>query len=424
MTPAKSDGSTRITIMSASDTNPFSTLRMSTSGGIQGLDLKERSNLIELDRKLHEQWSLGRNFVLGWCPFGSGVLLLVVPHYDVADYALPQEEIAATESSPSQEFILNLLSQRRQTDQRRLETAAKLFGVNLVQVELRQPLGNDAGDLDLVEQLIRRYSINYVANRAVALFDIVGFGLLTPFEQMTQLNSLSYSLNSAHHKMVGTNIDVNFARSSTGDGFYIWNRDTGMQANSNLYHLMHLVMADNAIARRKAKGRTVPLLRTCFHVGGCYEFHQAEGLNPTIRSDIVGDVTIELARMIDQAMPGQIFVGEFSANMTEDDSAEPIDSIKFVNLAQKDLSELNGLELSGEAIESIKCYLTGEQSDAGDYSIRKLAITDKHGLSRNVFNAKINIYRRDAEPILLGIEDRMLRDDTLGMKTIEQVKSI
>jgi hypothetical protein len=396
---------------------------MSTNGGIQGLDLEERSNLVELDRKLHTQWSLGRNFILGWSPHAQGVMLLVVPHYALASYALPDETSASDPESRSQDFIMDLLSRRRQVDLRRLENAAKLFHMEPVYVPLRKALAGTQTDLDIVEQLVRRYSVNYVHNRAVALFDIVGFSLLTPFEQMTQLNSLSYSVNSAHHKMVGTSIDVNFARSSTGDGFYIWNRDNGMQANSNLYHLMHLVMADNAIARRKARGRTVPLLRTCFHVGGCYEFHQAEGLNPTIRSDIVGDVTIELARMIDRALPGQIFVGEFATQIpaTPAKDAQDIDSIGFVAVAQKDLSELSGLELSGEAIDSIKCYLTGEQQADGRFSIRKLSITDKHGLSRNVFNAKINIYRRDAEPILLGIEDRMLRDDTLDMKTVAQL---
>ena len=85
---------------------------------------------------------------------------------------------------------------------------------------------------------------------------------------MTQLNSLAHSLNSAHSKMLGSRLQVNFARSSTGDGFYIWNRDLGVEANTNLYHLMHLVLADNAIARRKARARTVPLLRACFHLGG------------------------------------------------------------------------------------------------------------------------------------------------------------
>ncbi len=111
--------------------------------------------------------------------------------------------------------------------------------------------------------------MSYVPSRAVALFDIVGFSLLHPFEQMTQLNSLAHSLNSAHSKMLGKRLNVDFAHSGTGDGFYIWNRDLGVEANTNLYHLMHLVLADSAIARRKALGRTVPHLRAAFHLGGC-----------------------------------------------------------------------------------------------------------------------------------------------------------
>ena len=46
----------------------------------ENLDLRQRSNLIELDRQLHTQWRLGRNFVLGWTPQGLQLLLLVVPH--------------------------------------------------------------------------------------------------------------------------------------------------------------------------------------------------------------------------------------------------------------------------------------------------------------------------------------------------------
>jgi hypothetical protein len=48
-------------------------------------------------------------------------------------------------------------------------------------------------------------------------------------------------------------------------------------------------------------------------------------------------------------------------------------------------------------------------------------IDDKHGLSRNVFNAKINIYRTAAEPILLGIEDKRLRGGTLDQVTVEHI---
>jgi hypothetical protein len=73
------------------------------------------------------------------------------------------------------------------------------------------------------------------------------------------------------------------------------------------------------------------------------------------------------------------------------------------------LASLDGLELSGDRVESIKCYLTGTRLNTGEFTIRKLTINDKHGISRNVFNAKVNIYRSQAEPILLGIEDRLLQ---------------
>ena len=51
------------------------------------MSLKERSNLIFLDRCLHELWGLGQNVILNWCPEGDGIALLVVPHYAVAEYA-------------------------------------------------------------------------------------------------------------------------------------------------------------------------------------------------------------------------------------------------------------------------------------------------------------------------------------------------
>lgn len=391
---------------------------------LDSLSLAERSNIVELDRELHAHWGLGRNFILGWSGTKGGVSLLIVPHYTVADYAMGTH-LDADATATNQEaanFVMELLARKRQLTQRQLDNAARLLGVEALLCETRVPLNGSEAETRVIEKLVTRYGVRYVQNRAVALFDIVGFSLLSPFEQMSQLNSLSFSLNSAHNKMLDREVNVRFARSSTGDGFYIWNRDLGVSANTNLYHLMHLVLADNAIARSKAHNRTVPLLRTAFHVGSCYEFHQAEGLNPTVFSDIVGDVTIELARMSERALPGQVLVGDFQAVLPGDqpETLVELDSVSFIEFAQHNLSNLNGLELSGEAIESIKCYLTGEPSGEG-FSIRKMNIEDKHGLFHTVFNAKINIYRDHADPILLGIEDRMLRGDHLPLTTIGHI---
>jgi hypothetical protein len=177
---------------------------------------------------------------------------------------------------------------------------------------------------------------------------------------------------------------------------------------------MHLVLADNAIARSKSVAKAVPRLRACFHVGSCYEFHQAEGLNPTIHNFIVGDVTIELARMIEAAFPGQILVGDFMADLSdqindETDSQVNLDAVAFLQRAQGNITKLSGLVLSGERVTAIKCYLTGEKLENGEFNIRRLNIRDKHGLTRSAYNAKINIYRDTAQPILLGIEDAKLR---------------
>ena len=314
----------------------------------------------------------------------------------------------------SPRFITELITGDRQLTISQMQKVARLLDIEPTNIPLRVPLEGSEIETKIIEKMIRKYGINYVPSRAVTLFDIVGFSLLTPFEQMTQLNSLSYSLNSAHAKMLEADVNIDFARSSSGDGFYIWNRDDGLEASVNLYHFMHIVLADNAIARSKSASKAVPRLRACFHVGSCYEFHQAEGLNPTTHDFIVGDVTIELARMIDAALPGQILVGDFMADIEiENDKGEVavqpnVDAVTFMQRAQGNLSRLSGMELSGERVTAIKCYLTGENMGSGQFNIRRLTIKDKHGLSRVAFNAKVNIYRESAQPILLGIQDRKL----------------
>ncbi len=314
----------------------------------------------------------------------------------------------------SPRFITELITGDRQLTISQMQKVARLLDIEPTNIPLRVPLEGNEIETKIIEKMIRKYGINYVPSRAVTLFDIVGFSLLTPFEQMTQLNSLAYSLNSAHAKMLEADVNIDFARSSSGDGFYIWNRDDGLEASVNLYHFMHIVLADNAIARSKSASKAVPRLRACFHVGSCYEFHQAEGLNPTTHDFIVGDVTIELARMIDAALPGQILVGDFMADIEiENDKGEiavqpNVDAVTFMQRAQGNLSQLSGMELSGERVTAIKCYLTGENMGGGQFNIRRLTIKDKHGLSRVAFNAKVNIYREEAKPILLGIQDTKL----------------
>ena len=382
------------------------------AGLAQQMGLRQRSNLSHVESCLRSHWSLGQNCILSWAPIERCILILVVPHYAIAEYTSKKEGDMPPRVSPR--FITELITGDRRLSVSQMQKVARLLDIEPTKIPLREPLAGTKVETQIIEKMIRKYGINYVPSRAVTLFDIVRFGLLTPFEQMTQLNSLSYSLNSAHSKMLEQDVNLDFARSSSGDGFYIWNRDEGLEASVNLYHFMHIVLADNAIARSKSASKAVPRLRACFHVGSCYEFHQAEGLNPTTHDFIVGEVTIELARMIDAALPGQILVGDFLADIevisdSGDVSTVPnIDAVTFLQRAQGNLARLSGMELSGERVTAIKCYLTGEDMGGGQFNIRRLIIKDKHGLSRVAFNAKVNIYREDSQPILLGIQDKKL----------------
>lgn len=379
------------------------------------LSAEEIGRIDELDRELHQLWGLGRNLILVWSPLKRGMLVLVIPHYTIGEHAQKaRDEMefngpSALGIQPSS-FVEDVIANSKHVTSDGIHHLAQLLGYDPVEISLSFDPGWELS-YELVEAVIKRYSISYVEDRAVALFDIVGFSLLSPLQQVTQLNSLAYSVNSAYSKMLEKNIDISFTRSTTGDGFYIWNRDRSIQANVNLYHFMHLVLADNAIANSKSSAKTTPDLRACFHIGGHYEFYQSEGLNPTVYSYIVGDVTIELARMIDCAGAGQVLVGDFLVPILDRDTGltRKINTVEFIEHTQRTLSSLEGIVLSDDQVDDIRCYLTGDKRGT-EFSIKKYLIADKHGRTRNVYNAKINIYRTQADPIFLGAQTSDLSD--------------
>jgi hypothetical protein len=238
---------------------------------------------------------------------------------------------------------------------------------------------------------------------------------------MAMLNSLAFSVNSAYGQLLSKDIQIDFARSTTGDGFYIWNLATSAEANTELYKLMMMILADNAVAQGKARSAWVPRLRAAFHVGEHYEFHQVEGLNPTNVSYIVGQVTVDLSRMVERALPGQILIGEFATQVRGNGSVPPLryDTLDFVEKTAATLDQLNGLDISGGRIENIRCYLTGRDVGNGDFLVNRYHLRDKHSTMRTVYNAKINIHREGTEPIFLGI-----RSDDLWAFSASKVEAL
>jgi len=381
------------------------------------ISIVQRGNLKTLEQTLRRQWRLGQNIVLCWSADERGLLVIFVPHYFLGNYCAGTEA-ATMQGEDNEAFVRKLISGRRRKTREQLFKISERLDIAPTFIKLNTALTEEKNVLEAVEQLIKRYGLSYVESRAVLLFDIVEFSLHTPFEQASQLNSLSYSLNSAYNKLLARGIEINFARTTTGDGYYIWNRDLGPAANQDLFYFMLLVVADNAAARAASRGNTVPVIRTAYHIGGHYELYQAEGVNPTVFSYIVGDVTIELARMLDHARPHQILIGDFHCEspswkpVTEETqptgkTAPMISSPAFVSTCNRGLPALQGTQLSGKPIKSIACHLTESRDQAEKTGPRRFRIVDKHGLSRHAYNLQITI-EIDGQQLSLGLDGSQL----------------
>jgi hypothetical protein len=385
-----------------------------TDGGTPPVSPGFRDALARLDEALFAIWDLGDNVLLAWTYEDCELRVLAVRHYVIAE-AVHSGGAHPGPKDDAVGFVNEILAGSKCLAPPRFREVCREFGTDpqVLRVDFR--VGIDV-DIELINELLRRYSVSLVRGRAVVLLDAVEFSLQPPLDQMAMLHSLSFSVNSAYRQLLSKEIDVNFARTTTGDGFYIWNRATNPGANVELYKLMMLILADNAVAQRKARSEWVPKLRAAFHVGEHYEFHQVDGLNPTTFSYIVGQVTVDLARMIEKSLPGQILLGDFKF-MEEIGPGRTIghDTLNFVEGTAATLDHLNGLAISGGNIENIRCYLTGQSLGSGRYLVNRYHIRDKHGTTRIVYNAKINIHRENTEPIFLGIQ----RDDLWAFATVK-----
>jgi hypothetical protein len=355
---------------------------------------KSRQYLKYVDDELNRLWRLGRNAVVAWSSVDAGIEVLAVPQYLLPNLFANHEEILVGTARRSREELAEV---------------ADICEIEPYRIIVPEMLRDcDVGDRSL-EYLTRRFGITKLTNKAVILFDIVGFSHYTPLEQVTALNSLSYSINVAYQRAIEHGLDVSLCYSTTGDGFYVWNRSEGFDANVDLFCFLMLVLADNTLGRRKGIVTTIPELRSGFHIGDSYEYFQAEGARPGTGSYIVGDATIQLARMVEKALPNQILIGDFAASARGNNGPanSEYDAQQFLNLAQERLKVFEDVNLSREKVVSIKCYLTGLEQNDGSFNACRYAFADKHGFSHKVYNAKVNLHRANGEEIFLG---RMTRD--------------
>lgn len=381
----------------------------------EAISIVQRGNLKALEKTLRKQWRMGQNIVLCWSADARGLLVIFVPHYFLGNYCATPEESSA-QGQENEAFIRELISGERRMSRDELFTVCSRLDVSPTFIKLSTALSEEPAVLQAVEQVIKRYGLSYVESRAVLLFDIVDFSLYTPFEQASQLNSLSYSLNSAYNKLLAQGVEINFARTTTGDGYYIWNRDLSPKANQDLFIFMLLVVADNFVAQAASRGNTVPVIRTGFHIGGHYELYQAEGVNPSVFSYIVGDVTIELARMLDIAQANQVVVGEFQCEQAGWGagglkSITAVSAVSYITACNRALSAIEGVPLSGKSVNSLSCALTETVEKDGQTRPRRFLSVDKHGLSRYAYNLEFEI-DLEGEKLTLGLTGDELPEPT------------
>ncbi len=155
----------------------------------------------QLEEALKKNWRLGQNMVLCWSPHEAGVLALIVPHYFLGN--LTASAHARGDAEGMEQFVRGVIGTSRLKSDEELFAIAQRLQVSTTFIKLDTPFKDDQA-LQLADQIIRRYGLGFVESRAVVLFDIAEFSLHAPFEQASQLNSLSYSMNSAYHQVRAT----------------------------------------------------------------------------------------------------------------------------------------------------------------------------------------------------------------------------
>ena len=344
---------------------------MTTSSATSGFKLPAADRRA-LDIELLKVWRRGANVIIGWRLAAFGIRVLYLSSYD-----LPLWEQRRPDLLKYDRFI--------KTD----EEFAKILeeGCKEGALEMANSFSDTEGVHAAINDVIRYYSVTHFECRAVTLYDVVGFSVHSPFEQITQISALSYYINLAGQRFKSLGMPIELCMSTTGDGYYIWNRNVGLLADIALYVVSLLALAYNSAARDLADTESVPRLRCAIHFGAHYEHYQPTGDRVDRNGYIIGDVTINLARLISEARASQLLVGSYVRHLRDLDAewreqlgVATVDTPVFMSLAQIELAKLVGLPIPGGKIETVKAYFTGPRISESEFSIRKYFVMDKHGL--------------------------------------------
>ncbi len=347
------------------------------------------SALDSLKSTLRSVWRFGSVSLVGWTPTGNGIEVLAVPVTRLFEHV---------------HLHRRLLKGDRQMGRKTFDDVAAHLGMQPIEIRLDAAIEPAA-----IEAAVSLYSFQHTDQRAVFLVDIVGFSLLAPEQQALQIATLEFALNLAGATIAERKGGARFLRSTTGDGFYVWSPDKGLEADLSLLAFVVMTLTFLGCLRRSSAAAGVPALRSCFGIGSHYTYRQPGASGASDTEFIVGQITIELARLIGAAAANQILVGSFSRH--EPGEPEAIDTVGFLVRASARMDWLNGLRLLPDArVERCALYLTGPRDAEGIFGALAIVVVDKHGVSHRCFNMKVNVFLSDGEPFYCGLQ----HDDRLS----------
>ena len=330
------------------------------------------ANTEELARSLRKIYSHGANLVIGWYLAANGIKVLHLP-----SYALSMTPGFSAHTLTRGKFI------KKEADFHRRSK----MGAKVTNVPLSFDISNDASTISTLDRLMRQFSISYYPWRCVSMFDMTGFSKYEPFEKITLITMLSHHITVAAEKCRQLELPVDINMTSTGDGFSVWNERVGTGADVALYTVTMLTLIYNNAALGVARHAAVPNLRCCVSFGEHFEYFQHKTDTRDPQAFIVGDITVELTRMMSGAVDNQILIG---SHKRRGEKGRVVDTPRFVKLAQSGLDRLTGMQIPGGKIGGVSGYLTGERAvdDAfagGTHELRpacfnaKLDVTDESG---------------------------------------------
>ena len=334
-------------------------------------------SLNKIKETVEKNWDNGQNIVIGWCP-GQNFVDIVVNSIE--------KSVLYFEEYP------RIFKGSRILTASQIEQICKIMDITPTRIYIPGIIGNDKYNISVetINNFIKRYCISYTENRAVILFDIVRFSLQSPLAQLVQLKKLEGYISKVETIMEKNGIPVDLCRSTTGDGFYIWNHNIGTEHDMRTFIAFSLIIIMNNLSEVK-----IPL-RSAFAIGSHFTFHNIDKNIPRGVEYIVGDVTIKLSRIISECNENQILIDSFVIQYR----GKNLGVVRFLQFCQELFSNVEKFMYDNDEvlIFGVNVPLNSENR-ALSYDI-----IDKHGFSHSVCNLKLNALIGSQSHVTLGID--------------------